>query len=249
MTSTTIAIIGQGRVATHLRMAFADSANIVPVNSRSLENLPREADLYIIAVSDSAIGEVAERLASEHIDGIVAHTSGSTPISTLSDALPLNQVGILYPLQTFSHGVPVNYSEIPFFVMAHDENVAEKLKQICSQVSIHVHRADSEILSVLHAAAVFTCNFTNAMVAASDEILRDKGMNYSILLPLLKETVSKLERLEPTEAQTGPAKRNDMNTITAHRKLLAESNQNLIPIYDTVSDYILTTNKKKSSGQ
>lgn len=244
--STTIAIIGQGRVATHLRLAFSDSADIVPVNSRTLENLPQKADLYIIAVSDNSIGDVAEHLSAMNVDGIVVHTSGSTPDSVLRKALPEKKTGIVYPLQTFSHGVPVDYSEVPFFVVAEDADVREKLKQICGRVSIYVNSADTGLLQTLHTAAVFASNFTNAMIGASNEILEKKGMNFLVMMPLLKETVRKLESVSPPEAQTGPARRNDMNTIEAHRRLLSASNPDLLSVYNAVTDYIISRNNKHS---
>ena len=48
--------------------------------------------------------------------------------------------------------------------------------------------------------------------------------------------------LSPTEAQTGPAKRNDSNTIEAHEAFLTNENQN--NIYKILTQSIQNNGKK-----
>ena len=45
---------------------------------------------------------------------------------------------------------------------------------------------------------------------------------FSLLHPLIRETANKINKVNPAEAQTGPAKRNDTQTINKHLELLSE---------------------------
>jgi len=48
---------------------------------------------------------------------------------------------------------------------------------------------------------------------------------FEILKPLIAETANKVQHLSPLEAQTGPAKSNDLNTIQSHLALLTDNTQ------------------------
>lgn len=80
------------------------------------------------------------------------------------------------------------------------------------------------------------------MFALGSDICQDKDLNYKILQPLIKETVSKLDDLLPKEAQTGPAIRNDQETIQKHINSLT-GNQRLV--YQTLTDSIQKFHGKK----
>jgi predicted short-subunit dehydrogenase-like oxidoreductase (DUF2520 family) len=69
-------------------------------------------------------------------------------------------------------------------------------------------------------AAVFACNFTNHLYALAAEILETQGLNWDLLLPLIKETVAKVEYMHPLDAQTGPAVRSDDNVMGKHLAIL-----------------------------
>jgi predicted short-subunit dehydrogenase-like oxidoreductase (DUF2520 family) len=72
----------------------------------------------------------------------------------------------------------------------------------------------------IHLAAVFACNFSNYMYSIANDILKADGISFDILNPLILECASKALDLNPREAQTGPAKRNDQNIIQHHLELL-----------------------------
>ena len=61
-------------------------------------------------------------------------------------------------------------------------------------------------------------------------------MPFSMLSPLIKETVNKLDYLDPFDAQTGPAKRNDVKTMESH--LIQLKNKNYQDIYSLLSKLI-----------
>ena len=57
----------------------------------------------------------------------------------------------------------------------------------------------------------------------SESYLDENNLDFDLLKPLIKETARKIESMAPSEAQTGPAKRNDLKTIEKHLHLLEDS--------------------------
>lgn len=225
-----IAIVGRGNVATHLFKALEGKADIHMVNPHTLEGMPEHVDIAIISVKDDVVAEMAERIKGRA--GIVAHTSGSCPLDCLKGSAP--STGVFYPMQTFTKGVDLDYSEIPFFIEGSDEKTEKKLMDLARLISGNVRKADSIGRRQLHLAAVFACNFTNRMMGIADEILKEHGMDYTVMLPLLKQTMEKLSSIPPGEAQTGPAVRGDMGVMQAHLKML-EDKPELRDIYKLIS--------------
>ena len=59
----------------------------------------------------------------------------------------------------------------------------------------------------------------------------------SILLPLIRQTVQKLEDNSPKEVQTGPAQRNDISIINEHLKALEQTDVH--ELYALISQNIM----------
>ena len=121
-----VIVIGSGNVASHIiNFILANSQlNLVQIYARnynSLKNVAnenlittdfskiKEADVYIIAVSDNAIHEVSAQFPFKN--RLVVHTSGSADLENIDAE---NRKGVFYPLQTFTKNKPVTFSEIPF---------------------------------------------------------------------------------------------------------------------------------------
>ena len=218
-----IAIIGGGNVATHLYRAFSVSNECdmcLMVSSRTLEGLPEDADIYLIAVSD-----VAGRIPL--VEGIVAHTSGSVGIEAIGNR-HCNK-GVFYPLQTFTKDSALDYADVPVFVEGSDGAVAEILVKAASVFSDHVLEADSGLRRRLHVAAVFACNFTNRLFGIAEGIMGDAGLDFRLLLPLIRQSIAKLETMSPAEA---------------HLEML-KSKPELCEIYGLLSDSIYKTRHKE----
>jgi len=90
---------------------------------------------------------------------------------------------------------------------------------------------------------VFSCNFVNHMYCAGEVITTRAGMDFNVLIPLLRETMDKASDMGPEKSQTGPAVRNDKNTIEKHLELLSFS-PDLQKIYRVITDSII----KKYTG-
>ena len=80
-----VVLIGRGRVATNLLPALQKAGHeVVSVNSRTLEELPTKADVYIISVKDSALQEVARQATKGRESQLFVHTAGSMPMNIFS---------------------------------------------------------------------------------------------------------------------------------------------------------------------
>ena len=231
-----VVFLGFGNVNRHLCEAFFSSEKIevLQVYNRTIIELPpshisinftnevqkiKKADVYIIGIADDAISSFSETLPFS--DRLVVHTSGSVLMDSISNK---NRKGVFYPLQTFSKSRKVNFSEIPICIEAESESDLKILQEMGEIISEKVVEISSEQRKKLHLAAVFVNNFVNHLYQISEAILEKDSLPFELLKPLIKETAAKLDTLSPTEAQTGPAKRNDLKTIENHLYLLTEEN-------------------------
>lgn len=253
-----VVIVGSGNVAEALARALpASGAELCQVFARNRERGPRvaalggttwtadpdrlaEADLYLIAVSDRAVDEVAASLRLP--DGAVAaHTAGSVPLDAL-EAFPRRAV--IYPLQTFTAGRAVDFARVPLFLEASDKGTYQAVERFARRLSSQLYPADSKRRGILHLAGVLACNFVNALYAAGERTLAREGLPFEALRPLIAETAAKaLAAPSPAAVQTGPAVRGDLPTLERHRALLAEEPL-LLEIYNLMSRYIWETSRK-----
>ena len=127
--------------------------------------------------------------------------------------------------------------EVSLFVEASDEEAMREIEDLAYRLSGRVYRADSQRRARLHIAAVFACNFANAMYGAAHRLLAEEGVPFDVLLPLIDETAAKVHTLAPREAQTGPAVRGDGEVMRQHLEALSRDEE-LYKIYEQVSNYI-----------
>lgn len=242
-----IVLIGSGNVAFHLAKAFSEAqipiSQIFGRNTTELQKISEQfsipfstetladADLYIISVSDSSIAEVSALIKNKNV--LVAHTSGSVSREALSGNY---RKSVFYPLQTFSKSKNLDYSKIPFFIDAENENDEEILKNLASKISKNVMLANDEKRKYIHLTAVFACNFVNHLYARAKEISDSQGIPFDYFLPLIDETTQKIHELEPKLAQTGPAIRNDEKVLKLHESLLTDEEK--LKIYKTLNESI-----------
>ncbi|MCK5402152.1 MAG: DUF2520 domain-containing protein [Flavobacteriaceae bacterium] len=250
-----VIILGAGNVATHLFKAFNNAGNIV-VNqwyNRNLKPLQpfkndveitkdlsqlKNADIYIIAVSDDAISKLSSQLPLEN--RLVVHTSGSVSLHKLDKK---HQRGVLYPLQTFSKNTDLNFKNVPFCIEIEHKSNFNILKALVSSIGSKSYKVNSEQRAALHLAAVFVNNFTNQLYRIGHEITESKSVDFNILKPLIKETANKIDTLTPYLAQTGPAKRNDKKTLKKHLGSLDKDIHK--DIYELMTKSIQQTHGKK----
>lgn len=249
-----VVILGTGNVGTHLIKAFSKAENVQlkQVYSRKIESFSsidatiktttnianlQDADVYIIAVSDDAIGDVSSKL--QFNDTLVVHTSGTVSIDTLKNK---GGKGVFYPLQTFSKELNINYKELPICIEAQNDKDLILLNKLAESITNHVYFLDSAQRKQLHLAAVFSNNFVNHLYKIGFDICVENNIPPEILYPLIVETAQKTTKIYPSKAQTGPAKRNDQKTINAQLEMLAGEHKK---IYELLTQSIQQTYGKK----
>ena len=243
-----VVILGSGNVALQLIRAFLkiDTINLKQVYTRNQEDintlkdsinttndisLLKQADVTIIAVSDDAISSI-----SSHIkNSFVVHTSGSVDMKSLNN---IGRKGVFYPLQSFSKKKKVDFKNIPICLESETNEDLLKLEKLVSLLQSKSYILSSHQRKKIHVAAVFANNFSNHMYTIANEICEKYNIPFDILHPLIEETSNKIKNLTPEKAQTGPAKRNDVETIENHLNLLSKKQQEIyLKITQSIQEY------------
>jgi predicted short-subunit dehydrogenase-like oxidoreductase (DUF2520 family) len=247
-----IVIVGTGNVATVLGRKFKKAGHtIAQVCGRNKEAaiglskelgaaaiidraaITRDAELYLIALSDTALIEIDKNL--QLTDQLVVHTAGSVSMGVLKNVS--SYYGVFYPFQTIRKEVePV--PEIPFFIDANTDESKQKLIKLGRTISDKVNEANDEQRLQYHLCAIIVNNFSNYFYAVAEKYCNSHQLDFKNLLPLIQETANRLQQFSPRQVQTGPAIRNDLMTIEKHRQLLNDD-ASLKTLYTLLTENIL----------
>lgn len=258
MSIQSIVILGSGNVATVLGKALKEAGlNISCIYSRNINHakllggvlqaaytsqandVPSDANLYILAVKDEAIETISQQL---NVKGLVIHVSGNTSMAVLKKH---KRSGVLYALQTFNKNTDPDFSKIPFLVEALSAEDEGLLSELAHKLSSNVVPATSEQRQALHVAAVFANNFTNHLFVIARQIMDNNGLPFGLLQPLIQQTVKNALTNNSAAMQTGPAIRFDHQTIQSHLMLLKE-NPDAEKIYRLITESIQKFHPEKA---
>lgn len=255
-----VVIIGSGNVAEALARTLRSVAGVelVQIFARNRERAMEvasiggcdwendeedlaDADIYIISVSDRAVGAVASALPFPY-DAIVVHTAGSVPMSAIPERG--GRRGILYALQSFTKGRRIRLDDVPLFVEADSAECRDRLLSFARTISSRVEYADSALRKRIHLAGVMVNNFPNHLYGLGAEVVADAGLSFDILKPLIAETASKAVAVDdPAQVQTGPAVRGD-RVVTSEHIAMLEGDGVKQRIYKDLTESIWETSKK-----
>lgn len=193
----------------------------------------KDADVYLIAVADDAIGDVAKHL---HVPGkVVAHTAASVKKDALKNMS--HHYGVFYPLQSLRKDME-EIPPIPIFIDASDDTAKKALQQLAESISRdYVAAADDDTRLKLHVAAVMVSNFVNHLYKLAEDYCKKEGLDFKQLAPLIEETANRTRDFSPSQTQTGPAIRDDLPTIQKHLALL-EKHPHIKKIYEIMTKSI-----------
>ena len=250
-----LVFIGSGNVAFHLSRAFSAAGHrIVQVWSRniahalelaeplgavavsSLADIDTAADGYVIAVPDDYIASVSSALPAT--DGLVLHTSGSTPLSAISQP----KAGVIWFPHSFVKSVPMDYGSFCCCFEASSPEVEDAVKGLLCGVAKTTFRLDSNQRRWAHLVSVMTNNFGHALNALAEQISVRHGIDFAMLQPLIMATACNASRPGLASRQTGPAARGDSKTIASHRDMLAPYPEALC-VYDAMTALIQSSQK------
>ena len=251
-----VVIIGAGNVASSLGPALQtiELLQVVQVWSRTeqsariladklrcdytnqLQEVRRDADIYIYALKDSVLADVIARLDFQPTSkGLHLHTAGSIGLDVFGADKP--HCGVFYPFQTFSRSRIIPLVGVPIFIEGNNDADTQQIRQLAQMLSGKVYDFSSANRQWLHIAGVFANNFANVMFGMAQDIIRQHTtLPDDVIYPLMQETVDKLQTMTASEAQTGPAKRGDSAVMKRQYDLLTDHRQK--DIYRIVSEII-----------
>lgn len=256
MKPSTVSFIGSGNLAWHLAPALDNTDFAVrevysrnPSHAAALVERLYQANvkatldfststshIFIIATSDEVIEEIAQEIILPE-NAILVHTSGSQPLSLLGYAATPN-IGVFYPLQTFSKSTKIDFKEIPIFIESDNSETEKSLQSMAKSISKKIFKITSHERKALHVAAVFASNFTNHMLLIAQELMKENNLSFDWLKPLIAEMINKSLTIGPENAQTGPARRGDFEILDKHLEFLSGDEQ-VAELYKLISQHIV----------
>ncbi len=236
-----ITILGQGNVAWHYnRIMLEKGFQTRCISARenfSINDLM--CDLIVIAVKDDAIKDVCDKIFltnnnKQLSNQLLVHTSGYMDSEILSRASAM--FGCLYPVQSLKKGIVIDFQDVPLCYWANTKQENQNLKFLADRLSKHCYNITDNQRKSIHLAAVFANNFTNHLLHISKTILERNNIPFDILFAIIEKTFLSVKHSNPFDNQTGPAIRQDFQTIQKHRLSLTENERE---IYDVITKDII----------
>lgn len=201
---------------------FCSSLNIA--NTTNLG----DCDFFLVCVQDSEIKTAVALLPRDKAIFIC------TGLFSLAE-LPEYNLGIIYPLQTLRKEVDTPIDHVPFLCEFKENNQMlgeEFLNKIAARYS---HCSEKDRYTA-HASAVFINNFSYYIAKQGLALAKSQNLSLDLFKPIIQQSYSNL--LIEKDLQTGPARRNDQETIAKHLSLLPQEYREL---YEVLTKHITAT--------
>lgn len=204
------------------------------------------ADLWLIAVPDDAIADVAERLARAPgpRPAAAAHCAGAIPAALLA---PLAAQGVacgsFHPAMTF-RGAEGDAEALAgaVFAIEGEPRAVELLERLADRLGVARVAVAAESKARYHTALVLASNGRMALDAAAVGLLEEAGLDegeaLALLRPLTSRTEENLRAATPAHALTGPVARGDARTVRSQLDALADRPR-LLALYRALGTFLL----------
>src|SRR5690606_29641955 len=177
----------------------------------------------ILAVPDSALGEVAASLASLPLPAgtVCLHLSGAMGAEVLR---PLAEhgchVGSLHPLVALPDAGAAARLHGAWYAVEGDTEAVAAAQRLAEHLDGKVLAVPQGAKALYHAAAVAASNFVVTLLSVSERWMSEAGIPREearfALCALASGAVDNVARLGPVDALTGPVVRGDASTVRAH---------------------------------
>jgi predicted short-subunit dehydrogenase-like oxidoreductase (DUF2520 family) len=216
-------VIGTGRAGGAIigRLQQRD----VPVTAG--RQVDPEAGLVLLAVPDSAIAEVAQKIAA---GPWIAHVSGATHLAALDPHPPERRFSV-HPLQTLTKARgPEQLDGAWAAVTAENDEAATRGRWLATTLGLRPFDLADADRTRYHAGAVIAGNFLVTLYRIGSRLLRETGAPPEALVPLMMRTIENGFDL------TGPIARGDWSTVEAHLAELEAHDPDLVPLYRALAE-------------
>lgn len=178
--------------------------------------IQHNADLIIIAVTDSAILEIVNKLKAT--DSILIHTAGAVERGILDGAVREN--GVFWPIYSIAKDTLPEHRNIPVVIESNSKKAHKVLTELAECVTDIYKEVSWQQRQWLHLCAVISNNFSNHLFAITEELCEQQNIPTELLHPIIEQTTTRIKEASARLSQTGPAKRGDKNTIEKQLKML-----------------------------
>lgn len=207
----------------------------------SLKQLTDHSDIIVISTPDDALPAVWKELRTLDLEGrILAHLSGSLSSDIFEGIGQKGASGYsVHPMFAFSgsDGSFEGLQDASFTLEGTEERIGEvmELFKITGNKTLVIKK---EHKTLYHASNVMVSNLVIALVSAGCRSFERCGVlggdPLSALFPLIRCNIDNISGRGLPGALTGPAERNDINTVRKHLDVLDEEERTI---------YILLTEK------
>lgn len=216
-----VRVVGTGRAGSAIAARLAERG----VSVQSGRQTTDDADLVLLAVPDSAIPEVAQRVP---IGPWLAHVSGATSLAALE---PHQRRFSVHPLQTLSLERGPEQLDGAWAAITFETDDARRAAEwLASTLALRAFPLADADKPLYHAGAAIASNFLVTLYRAAARLLEESDAPPEALVPLMQRTI------ENGFALTGPIARGDWSTVEAHLRALDERAPDLVPLYRALAE-------------
>ncbi len=205
-------------------------ADLLETPRRNLAELADHTDLLLLAVSDGAIEEVADKIPDTN--AIIFHASGA--LTAVRGGFSLHPLRALPPV-----GSPSDLSDS---LLVFEGNQQEVAANVAATIGARFAVVDPKQKALYHAAAVFGSNYVAAVLDLAEQLMLRAGIEgvRPDLVALAESAIRNWSLHEGADRFTGPAARGDSKTLERHMAALAFDPQ-LEAVYELLAKHITRT--------
>jgi len=217
----------------------------------------RQADVYMLTVSDDQIVPACEALAAAvPLQGaVVFHCSGALASDKLAAARAAGaQVASVHPIRSFAdmEAVAAGFAGT-FCGVEGDQPALDVLLPALAAIGGRAVQIDPSAKTVYHAAAVFASNYLVTVIDAALRAYQAAGIPESVARelarPLALESMENAFRLGAAPALTGPIARGDMATVQRQHDAVAAWDKAAGRLYESLVPSTVALAERKRAGK
>lgn len=214
-------VVGSGRAGGAIAARLRECALAVSTGREP----DAAAQLIVLAVPDSVIAEVAQRI---RVGPWLAHVSGATPLSALD---PHERRFSVHPLMTFTHDRGAEQLDGAYAAVTFETDAAAARADWLARIlGLRPFPLADANRALYHAGAAIASNFLVTLYRTAAGLLEQTGAPPEGLIPLMRRTIDNGFQL------TGPIARGDWSTIDAHLAALHERAPEVEPLYRALAE-------------